>query len=257
MIIIAGPCAIGSERLCLDIADELAELAVKCECEIIFKASYDKANRTSMFSFRGVGFAKGLRILDKVNERTGLRTLTDVHDVHDVEAVAHIAQVIQIPALLCRQTDLIVAARNTGRIVNVKKGQFMAPADMRYVVEKAGKECWLTERGTFFGYGRLVVDFAGMQELRAFHRPVIFDATHSIQAPGAGPGCSGGNRATVIPMARAAVAAGCDGLFFEVHPNPDKAQCDGPNSISVETLRRELPRLLDLQQFITLREVTR
>jgi 2-dehydro-3-deoxyphosphooctonate aldolase (KDO 8-P synthase) len=243
---IAGPCVIESERLCLDIAGTLANLSARENIVIMFKASYDKANRTSGASFRGPGMKKGLKILQKVKNRTGLPILTDIHSPLQASEVAEVADILQVPAFLCRQTDLLVAAKKTGRFVNVKKGQFMSPQDMKFSLEKAGKKAWLTERGTFFGYNRLVVDFAGIPVLKSFGRPVIFDATHSVQMPGAGNGVSSGNRDQAIPLARAAVCMGADGLFFEIHPNPDKALCDGPNSISVKDFVKNAPSFIEL-----------
>jgi 2-dehydro-3-deoxyphosphooctonate aldolase (KDO 8-P synthase) len=246
LFFIAGPCVIESERLCLEIAENLAIIAEKENVVMIFKASYDKANRTSGSSFRGLGMKKGLAILQKVKKQTGLPILTDIHTAQQTSVAAEVADILQIPAFLCRQTDLLVAAKKTGKIVNVKKGQFMSPQDMKYSIEKAGKKAWLTERGTFFGFNRLVVDFTGIPVLKSFGRPVIFDATHSVQMPGAGNGVSSGNRDLALPLARAAVSAGVNGLFFEIHPHPDKALCDGPNSISVKDFVKNAPRFVEL-----------
>jgi 2-dehydro-3-deoxyphosphooctonate aldolase (KDO 8-P synthase) len=246
LFFIAGPCVIESERLCLDIAETLAKIALDLGLVIIFKASYDKANRTSRSSFRGPGRKSGLAVLTKVKRETGLPILTDIHTPADASEAAGVADVLQIPAFLCRQTDLLVAAAKTGRFVNVKKGQFMAPADMEYALDKAGPRAWVTERGTFFGYHRLVVDFAGIPVLRNLGRPVVFDATHSVQAPGGGKGRSSGNRDLALPLARAAVCMGVDGLFFEVHPHPDKALCDGDNTIALNEFGKNVPRLVDL-----------
>jgi len=246
LFFIAGPCVIESEKLCLEIAETLALVSEKGKITIIFKASFDKANRTSVSSFRGLGMKKGLAVLGKVKKQFGLPIVTDIHTPEQAAEVATVADVLQIPAFLCRQTDLLVAAKKTGKIVNVKKGQFVAPADMKYSLDKAGKKTWLTERGTFFGYNRLVVDFAGIPILKSFGVPVIFDATHSVQMPSAGNGVSGGNRDMAIPLAQAALCAGVDGLFFEIHPNPNKALCDGPNSITVKDFVRNVPRLSEL-----------
>ncbi len=251
LFFIAGPCVIESERLCLDIAETLAKVSIKENVTIIFKASYDKANRTSASSFRGLGMKKGLSILGKVKKQFGLPIVTDIHTPDQAAQVAAIADVLQIPAFLCRQTDLLTAAKKTGKIVNVKKGQFVAPGDMKYSLDKAGKKSWITERGTFFGYNRLVVDFAGIPILKSFGVPVIFDATHSVQMPSAGNGVSGGNRDLAIPLAQAAVCAGVNGLFFEIHPTPDKALCDGPNSISVKDFVKNVPRMLELHDKVT------
>jgi len=246
LFFIAGPCVIESEKLCLHIAEKLARLASRHSVNIIFKASYDKANRTSISSFRGVGKIKGLKILEKVKTHYGLKLLTDIHSPQDAKDAAEVVDILQIPALLCRQTDLLLSARKTGKFINVKKGQFMAPDDMRYVLEKTGNKTWITERGTFFGYNRLVVDFAGITILKSFGFPVIFDATHSVQIPGGGNGCSSGNRRLAIPLARSAVSVGVDGLFFEIHPNPDSALCDGPNSISVSDFEKSVPQFIEL-----------
>jgi 2-dehydro-3-deoxyphosphooctonate aldolase (KDO 8-P synthase) len=246
--IIAGPCVIESEEICLSIAHQLKRLSSQYSVDIIFKASYDKANRTSKNAFRGPGPQEGLRILEKVHHESELPVLTDIHESSQALEVAQVVQVIQIPAFLCRQTDLLEAAAKTGRVVNVKKGQFAAPADMKYSLEKAGENSWITERGTFFGYNRLVVDFAGFPILKSFGKPLIFDATHSVQSPGGGQGCSSGNRDLAVPLAKAAICMGTNGLFFEIHPDPDNALCDGPNSISTKTFSDELPKLLDLVQ---------
>jgi 2-dehydro-3-deoxyphosphooctonate aldolase (KDO 8-P synthase) len=251
LFFIAGPCVVESEKLCLSVADKLAAAAEKNSITVYFKASYDKANRTAADSFRGPGAQEGLRILQKVKDSTGLSIVTDIHESHQAKEAADVADVLQIPAYLCRQTDLLKAAGKTGKIVNIKKGQFMAPADMKYAVEKAGKKSWLTERGTFFGYNRLVVDFTGLHTLKHINVPVIFDATHSVQLPGGEGGKSGGNRDLALPLARAAVCQDVDGLFFEVHPNPDKALCDGPNSLKLDVFLKEMVRLVHLQEFLT------
>ena len=250
LFFIAGPCVIESEKLCLTIADKLAKLSAKHKTSIIFKASFDKANRTSAHSFRGLGKEAGLKVLERVKLKTGLPLLTDIHTPEDARDAAAVVDVLQIPAFLCRQTDLLAAAAKTGKIVNVKKGQFMSPADMKYSLEKAGKKTWLTERGTFFGYNRLVVDFASADVLKSLGRPIIFDATHSVQLPGGGKGKSSGNRAMAIPLARAALSVGFGGLFFEVHPDPDKALCDGPNSVYLSDFERDMPKLIRLHQTI-------
>jgi 2-dehydro-3-deoxyphosphooctonate aldolase (KDO 8-P synthase) len=246
LFFIAGPCVIESEKLCLDIAETLAKLAIDKKVVIIFKASYDKANRTSRSSFRGLGMKRGLKILEKVKLKTDLPILTDIHSPAEAKEAADVADILQIPAFLCRQTDLLIAAARTGKFVNVKKGQFMAPADMKYSLEKAGRKAWLTERGTVFGYNRLVVDFSGIPVLKSFGVPVIFDATHSVQTPGGGKGVSSGNRDLAMPLARAAVCMGVDGLFFEIHPQPEKALCDKDNTISVKEFIKNVPRLMEL-----------
>jgi 2-dehydro-3-deoxyphosphooctonate aldolase (KDO 8-P synthase) len=246
LFFIAGPCVIESEELCKRIADNLAALSLRHQVDIVFKASYDKANRLSGTSFRGPGMREGLIILDRIKRKTGLPVLADIHEPRQAQEAAPVADVLQIPALLCRQTDLITAAAKTGKWVNIKKGQFMAPADMGHAVRKAGKRVWLTERGSCFGYNRLIVDFTGIPIMKQFKVPVLFDATHSVQIPGGGNGVSSGNRGFAIPLAKAALAMGADGLFFEVHPDPDKALCDGPNSLGLKVFERELPRLLEL-----------
>ena len=232
--ILAGPCALESRDVALETAQELAAIARKLGVTLIFKSSFDKANRTSLSSFRGPGLDLGLQWLAEVKERTGLPVVTDIHLPEQAAPVAEVADVIQIPAFLCRQTDLLVAAAKTGRIVNVKKGQFLAPWDMRMPVEKlreAGSTTiWLTERGAAFGYNNLVVDFRSLGIMAETGCPVVFDATHSVQIPGGQGTASGGQREFVPALARAAVAAGCSGVFMEVHPDPDKALCDGPNS---------------------------
>ncbi len=252
LALIAGPCVIEGRSFTIDLACELRDLAARLGAPLVFKASYDKANRTAGGSFRGLGLHKGLEILALVKERTGLPVMTDVHAVEEVGLVAPVADILQIPAFLCRQTDLIYAAAASGRAVNVKKGQFLAPEDARYIVEKAqvgGKgRVLITERGTTFGYHRLVVDFQSLPVMRAFGVPVLFDATHSVQLPGGGKGRSGGNRAMVPYLARAAAAVGCDGVFFEVHPRPSKARSDGPNSITPRVLARLWPQLVELDR---------
>jgi 2-dehydro-3-deoxyphosphooctonate aldolase (KDO 8-P synthase) len=246
LFFIAGPCVIETEYLCLEIAETLARVASDNNVVIVFKASYDKANRTSGSSFRGPGKKKGLRILAKVKAASSLPILTDIHAACDADEAAAVADVLQIPAFLCRQTDLLVAAAKTGKIVNVKKGQFVSPGEMKYALDKAGTRAWVTERGTFFGYNRLVVDFAGMPVLKSFGCPVVFDATHSVQSPGGGNGKSSGNRDLALPLARAALCMGADGLFFEIHPDPRKALCDGDNTIEVKEFVKNVPRLIEL-----------
>ncbi len=251
LFFIAGPCVIESAEVCLQIARRLAQLAASHETRIYFKASFDKANRTSADSFRGPGLKKGLEILAQVKADTGLAVLTDIHTPAQAQEVAEVADVLQIPAFLCRQTDLIRAAAATGRQVNIKKGQFMAPQQMQQAVGKAGPHAWITERGTFFGYNRLVVDYSAMYEMKRFGVPVLFDATHSVQMPGAGTSCSLGNRDYILPLARAAIATGVDGLFFEVHPDPDTARCDAANTLSLEVFVGQLPKLLRLHRTVT------
>lgn len=248
--ILAGPCAIESRETALATADVLAGLAAKLDIPIVYKSSFDKANRTSLTSFRGPGLEKGLEILAEVKRTSGLPVVTDIHHPEQAAPVAEVADVLQIPAFLCRQTDLLVAAAETGRVVNVKKGQFLAPWDMKNVVDKlrsAGSErIWLTERGSTYGYNNLVVDMRSIPQMRAFGVPVIMDATHSVQLPGGLGGASGGQREYVPVLAAAAVAAGADGVFMEVHPDPDKALCDGPNSLPLAKVEELLRRLLAL-----------
>lgn len=234
---IAGPCVIESHELTLEIAETLAQLSQKTGLPLIFKASFDKANRSSGKSFRGPGLEAGLRTLAEVKRRTGLPVLTDIHETLQAAVVAEVCDVLQIPAFLARQTDLLFAAGKTGRVVNVKKGQFMAPWDMKQVVSKlaevGNERVLLTERGSTFGYGNLVSDMRSIPLMQDLGRPVIFDATHSVQLPGAGGDKSGGDRRMVPYLAKAATACGCDGLFMEVHPRPDQALSDGPNMIAL------------------------
>ncbi|EPR42194.1 2-dehydro-3-deoxyphosphooctonate aldolase [Desulfovibrio sp. X2] len=245
--VIAGPCVLESRSLVLEASAAVAEAAARLGLRVIFKSSFDKANRTSVKSYRGPGMKQGLEWLAEARETSGLPVITDIHLPEQAAPVAEVADVLQIPAFLCRQTDLLVAAAATGKVVNVKKGQFLAPWDMRNAVGKlreAGTErIWLTERGASFGYNNLVVDFRSIPIMKAFGHPVVFDATHSVQLPGGQGQCSGGQREHVPTLARAAVAAGAGGVFLEVHPNPDKALCDGPNSWPLDKL---LPLLTDL-----------
>jgi 2-dehydro-3-deoxyphosphooctonate aldolase (KDO 8-P synthase) len=235
---IAGPCVIESYDLTLQIADVLRRLADRLELPLIFKASFDKANRTSGKSFRGPGLQEGLKTLEAVKRQTNLPVTTDVHECHQCEAAGQVVDLLQIPAFLARQTDLLLAAGRTGAAVNVKKGQFMAPWDMRNVVSKmaetGNRRLLLTERGTTFGYGQLVVDMRSIPWMQEQGCPVIFDATHSVQKPAAQGDRSGGDRRMIPYLARAAVAAGCDGLFLETHPRPDEALSDGPNAIALD-----------------------
>ena len=237
---ILGPCVIESHDLTLHIADVLAELGQRLRLPLVFKASFDKANRTSGASFRGPGLREGLKTLAAVKERTGLPVTTDVHEEGHIGPVAEVCDLIQIPAFLARQTDLLLAAGRSGRAVNVKKGQFMAPWDMKNVVRKMDevgcRNLLLTERGATFGYGMLVSDMRSIPWMQDLGRPVIFDATHSVQMPGAAGDRSGGDRRMVPYLARAATAAGCDGLFLETHPRPDEALSDGPNAIALDQL---------------------
>jgi 2-dehydro-3-deoxyphosphooctonate aldolase (KDO 8-P synthase) len=250
LVMIAGPCVIEDARTTLEIARVLKGYAVELGLPLIFKASYDKANRTSVTSYRGPGLKAGLEILARVKAEVGLPVLSDVHQVAEVEPAAAVLEVMQIPAFLCRQTDLIVAAAQTGKVVNIKKGQFMAPWDMGPVVEKArstgNNRILITERGTMLGYNNLVVDFRSLPLLRGLGCPVVLDVTHSVQLPGGQGTCSGGQREFIPHLARAGVAVGVDALFMEVHPDPGAARCDGPNSLAltqVLPLWRELAAL--------------
>ena len=247
-VFIAGPCVMESLSLMKEIARELVRLNQKYNIDIIFKASFDKANRTSIHSFRGPGMEQGLTWLNDIKEEFGLRVLTDIHESYQAAPVGQVADVIQIPAFLCRQTDLLIAAARTGRTVNIKKAQFLSGLDMCYPVEKAmesgAKDVWLTERGNMYGYNNLVVDFRNIPDMKTFASTVIMDCTHSVQRPGAAGGKSGGNREFVPAMALAAKAFGATGFFFEVHPYPDNALSDGPNMIKTTQLETVIESLL-------------
>lgn len=246
--LIAGPCVIESETMILETAARLKEITGRLGLDFYFKSSFDKANRTSLSSFRGPGIEEGLRILKRVKEELGLRIATDIHEPWQAEVAAEIAEIIQIPAFLCRQTDLLVAAAKTGKLLNIKKAQFLAPWDMKNVVNKvkqSGNErLMLCERGTSFGYNTLVVDMTGIVEMRKLGCPVVFDATHSVQKPGGKGDATGGNREFVEPLAKAALAAGADWLFMEVHDNPSIALSDGPNMVKLDDLEEMLKRLM-------------
>lgn len=254
LALIAGPCVIEGEEFTLRVAERVRDICRDAGVPVIFKASYDKANRSSDRSFRGPGPEEGLRILAKVRGATGLPVTTDVHDVSQVAAAADAVDLLQIPAFLCRQTDLLAAAAKTGKPVNVKKGQFLAPHDAKNIVDKlraaGGAGILLTERGTTFGYNNLVVDMRGLPVLRAFGCPVIFDATHSVQLPGGAGTASSGQREFVAPLARAAVAVGVDGVFLEVHPEPDRAPSDGSNMIPLDALPPLLESLLRVREAV-------
>jgi 2-dehydro-3-deoxyphosphooctonate aldolase (KDO 8-P synthase) len=247
LVLIAGPCVIESEETTLRHAERLLTICNGLSMPLIFKASYDKANRTSIGSFRGPGMKEGLRILAKVKESLGLPVLSDIHSIEQIAPAAEVLDVLQIPAFLCRQTDLLIAAAKCGRVINVKKGQFLAPWDMKNVAGKlaaSGNEnIILTERGVSFGYNNLVVDMRSFPIMRSSGYPVVFDATHSVQLPGGQGESSGGQREFVEYLSRAAVAAGIDGIFMEVHEDPDKALCDGPNSIPLSELALLLKKL--------------
>ncbi len=254
LLLIAGPCVIESETLTLAIAKRLQRITADKPLQLVFKASFDKANRTSIDAYRGPGLDVGLRILRDVHERVGLPVTTDIHEAHQAAPVAEVCDLLQIPAFLARQTDLLVAAARTSRAVHVKKGQFLAPWDMQHVVGKltaAGcHDILVGERGTFFGYGRLVNDMRALVQLRELGTPVVFDATHSVQEPGGRGNATGGNRALVEPLARAATAIGVDGLFFETHPAPDTAPSDGPNMVPLDDLGAMLDRLLAIRETV-------
>jgi 2-dehydro-3-deoxyphosphooctonate aldolase (KDO 8-P synthase) len=239
----------------MDVCEAVAEKLVRLgkalpDLQIIFKGSFDKANRTSLTSPRGPGLEKGLEMLSRIKERYGFPVLTDIHSEGQATVAARTVDVLQIPAFLCRQTDILVAAAKTGKVVNVKKGQFLSPAEMKYVVDKLegsdAREIWLTERGTTFGYQNLVVDMRNFPQMKALGHPAIFDATHSVQMPGAGDGTTSGKREFVPPLARAAIAAGADGLFIETHPDPDNAISDGPNQIPLDQLEEVLIPVLSV-----------
>ncbi len=261
MILIAGPCSIESRDLLFNVAEKLTKYSEDETIDFYFKSSFDKANRTSINSFRGPGLEEGLKLLAEVKKEFGFKILTDVHESYQPKIVAEVADVLQIPAFLCRQTDLLVASAKTDAVVNIKKGQFLNPTDMRYSVKKVletrgikeeGKEIarknrvWLTERGSTFGYGNLVVDMRSFLIMSEF-APVVFDATHSVQMPGIAGGSSGGKREFVAPLSRAAAAIGVDGFFFETHSNPDVALCDGPNMLNLEALDKAIKDIKKIQ----------
>jgi 2-dehydro-3-deoxyphosphooctonate aldolase (KDO 8-P synthase) len=254
LLLIAGPCVLESEALALTIAERLGAMAQRHGVSLVFKASFDKANRTSLDAYRGPGLEQGMEILARVRERTGLPVTTDIHEPAQAAAAAAVCDLLQIPAFLARQTDLLVAAALTQRAVNVKKGQFMAPWDMKHVLGKlasAGcRNVLLCERGTFFGYGRLVNDMRSIPQMQALGAPVVFDATHSVQEPGGLGHATGGNRAMVEPLARAATAVGVDGLFFETHPAPDTSPSDGANMVPLDQFEGLLERLLRIRQTV-------
>ena len=248
-LFIAGPCVIESQELLNTVAEEIVRINAKLGTDIIFKASFDKANRTSIHSFRGPGLDKGLQMLADIKERYGLRVLTDIHESYQAEPVGEVCDVLQSPAFLCRQTDLLVAAAKTGKTVNIKKAQFLSGMDMRYPVEKAmeagAKEVWLTERGNMYGYNNLVVDFRNIADMLDITPRVVMDCTHSVQRPGGAGGKTGGDRQYVPMMALAAKAFGAQGYFFETHPDPDHALSDGPNMLYLKDLEGVVKSLLD------------
>jgi len=251
LFLLAGPCVIESREHTLHMAREIKAITEKLGVPYVFKASYDKANRSSISSYRGPGLKEGLDILSEVKETLLLPVVTDIHSAEEATEAGKVVDIIQIPAFLCRQTDILVAAGETGKTINVKKGQFMAPADMKNVVDKirstGNNDIWLTERGTTFGYNNLVVDYRSIPLMQGLGCPVVFDATHSVQLPGGLGNASGGDRQYISPLSKAAVAAGTDGLFMEVHDNPEKALCDGNNSLSLSELEGLLSSLLALR----------
>ncbi|MEO1497252.1 MAG: 3-deoxy-8-phosphooctulonate synthase [Planctomycetota bacterium] len=258
LLVIAGPCVIENRDLTLRIAESLRDMVGPLGVSLVFKASFDKANRTSVDAYRGPGLDEGLRILAEVSEATGLPVTTDLHEPHQAAAVGEVCDLLQVPAFLARQTDLLVAAAQTGRAVNVKKGQFMAPGDMKHVLGKlAASGCentLLCERGTFFGYGRLVNDMRAIPQMQALGAPVVYDATHSVQEPGAAPGggATGGNREMAGPLAGAAVAMGVDAVFIETHPDPDTSPSDGANMIPLDAAPSLVERLIAIRRAIGL-----
>ena len=246
-LLIAGPCVIESEENVMLIAEKLKGIAQRHDLDYYFKASFDKANRTSISSFRGPGIEEGLRILRKVKDAYGLKICTDIHEPWHAGKAAEVAEILQIPAFLCRQTDLLVAAAKTGKIINVKKAQFLAPWDMGNVIQKleesGNRNIMLCERGSTFGYNTLVTDMTSIVEMKKFGYPVVMDATHSVQKPGGKGTTTSGNREYVEPLAKAAIAAGADALFFEVHPDPDHAKSDGPNMVKLDEFEPMLERI--------------
>ncbi len=253
-LLMAGPCVLESEEIALQTASFVKEVTSRLGISYVFKASFDKANRTSLSSFRGPGLDEGLGILSRIRRKLNVPVISDIHDVSQVAAAAEVLDIIQIPAFLCRQTDLLVAAAETGKVISVKKGQFLAPWDMEHAVAKirqsGNDKLLLTERGATFGYNNLVVDMRSIPVMRGMGCPVIFDATHSVQLPGGAGGSSGGQRQFIAPLTRAAVAAGIDGLFMEVHPDPDKALCDGPNSLPLDKLESLLRQILAIHDCV-------
>ena len=254
LILIAGPCVIESEALCLETANRIKEISGKLDIPFIFKSSFDKANRLSIDSYRGPGLKRGLEILNKVKQKLKVPVLSDVHCQKEIAAAGAVLDIIQIPAFLCRQTDIVVSAAKTGKAINIKKGQFLAPWDILPIIKKVescgNKKILITERGVCFGYNNLVSDFRSLSIIREFGYPVIYDATHSIQLPGGKGATSGGQREFVAGLSRAAVAFGCDGLFLEVHLKPEKALCDGPNMINLKELEKLLKQIKKIEDVL-------
>lgn len=255
LLLIGGPCALESEELARTVATTMKEISGRLGLQYVFKASFDKANRTSLASYRGPGLEEGLEILARVRKEIGVPVISDVHDVNQIEAAAEVLDIIQIPAFLCRQTDLLAAAAKTGKPVNVKKGQFVSPWDMENAVNKmrgsGGDKIMLVERGACFGYNNLVVDMRSLPVMRSFGCPVIFDATHSVQLPGGAGGSSSGQREFIATLSKAAVAAGIDGLFMEIHPDPEQALCDGANSMPLDQVEELLVQLIKVRKAVS------
>ena len=251
LVLIAGPCVIESEKLSLETAKRIKDITASLNIPYIFKSSFDKANRLSVDSYRGPGIKKGLEVLNKVKQKLKIPVLSDIHCQKDIAEAACVLDIIQIPAFLCRQTDIVVSAAKTGKVINIKKGQFLAPWDILPIIKKiesaGNKSILITERGFCFGYNNLVTDFRSLQIMREFGYPVIYDATHSVQLPGGKGKASGGEREFVEGLSRAAAAFGCDGLFLEVHPEPNKALCDGPNMISITSLEKLLRQVKKIE----------
>ncbi|MBM9603912.1 3-deoxy-8-phosphooctulonate synthase [Desulfopila inferna] len=254
LLLIGGPCALESEELARRVAGTMQEICSRLQLSYVFKASFDKANRTSINSYRGPGLEKGLAILGRIREDLGVPVISDIHEPGQAAEAAEVLDILQIPAFLCRQTDILRAASATGKVINLKKGQFVSPWDMENAVKKiresGSSEVMLVERGSCFGYNNLVVDMRSLPVMRSFDCPVIYDATHSVQLPGGQGGSSGGQRQFIAPLSQAAVAAGIDGLFMEVHPEPEKALCDGPNSMPLEDMEEFLLRILRIRRAV-------
>ena len=254
-LLIAGPCVLESEEMGREVAGTLAEVSARLGISYVFKASFDKANRTSLDSFRGPGLEKGLQMLARIGQDSNVPLISDIHTEDQVQPAAEVLDILQIPAFLCRQTDLLVAVARSGRAISLKKGQFVSPWDMEHAVTKikdsGNNNLLLTERGATFGYNNLVVDMRSLPVMRSLGCPVIYDATHSVQLPGGAGGSSGGQREFIPPLARAAVAAGLDGMFMEVHPDPAKALCDGPNSIPLAEVEPLLEKLIQIHKLVS------
>lgn len=254
LILLSGPCVIESEELCMEVAGELKNITEKLGIGFVFKSSFDKANRSSIYSYRGPGIDKGLEILDRVKKKYNVPVVTDIHETWQAAKAAEVCDILQIPAFLCRQTDLLIAAADTGKVINIKKGQFLAPWDMKNVVkkfeEKGNTNIMLTERGSTFGYNNLVVDMRSLLEMREFGYPIIFDATHSVQKPGGKGDATGGDRQYVYPLMRAAAAVGIDGIFAEVHPDPDKGLSDGPNMLRLGDIEDILKKIIEINKLV-------